>query len=51
MRHLAFHVIAVKNDWMICLGIVPGAGDAADAVLNYVLVVRKAQQAEYVTPS
>ena len=28
------------------LGIIPGAGDAADAILNYVLVVRKARQAE-----
>ena len=30
------------------LGIIPGAGDAADAALNYLLVVRKAKQAEYV---
>ena len=29
-------------------GIIPGAGDVADATLNYVLVVRKARQAEYV---
>lgn len=27
-------------------GIIPGAGDAADAALNYLLVVRKARQAE-----
>lgn len=27
-------------------GMVPGAGDIADATLNYVLVVRKAQQAK-----
>ena len=29
-------------------GIIPGAGDVADAALNYYLVVRKARQAEYV---
>ena len=29
-------------------GIIPGAGDVADIVLNYYLVVRKARQAEYV---
>lgn len=28
------------------LGIIPGAGDVADATLNYFLVVRKARQAE-----
>ena len=28
------------------VGIIPGAGDAADAALNYYLVVRKARQAE-----
>jgi hypothetical protein len=27
-------------------GIIPGAGDIADATLNYFLVVRKARQAE-----
>ena len=32
------------------VGIIPGAGDAADAALNYLLVVRKAKQAEYVPP-
>ena len=30
------------------VGIIPGAGDVADATLNYMLVVRKAKQAEYV---
>lgn len=30
------------------LGMVPGVGDVADAALNYLLVVRKARQAEYV---
>lgn len=33
---------------MCILGIIPGAGDIADASLNYILVVRKAKQAEYV---
>lgn len=31
-------------------GIIPGVGDAADAVLGYVLVIRKARKAEYVSP-
>ena len=30
------------------VGIIPGAGVVADATLNYMLVVRKAKQAEYV---
>ena len=30
------------------VGIIPGAGDIADATLNYMLVVRKARQAECV---
>lgn len=35
--------------YQVCLlGIIPGAGDIADASLNYILVVRKAKQAEYV---
>jgi len=32
--------------WTFWIGLVPGAGDIADAALNYFLVVRKAQQAE-----
>lgn len=30
------------------VGIIPGAGDVADAALNYLLIVSKARQAEYV---
>lgn len=32
-------------------GIIPGVGDAADAILGYVLVIRKARRAEYVSAS
>ena len=44
----------VPRMWIVdssaLVGIIPGAGDAADAALNYLLVVRKAKQAEYVPP-
>ena len=33
---------------LTCLGLIRGAGDAADAVLGYTLVIRKAKKAEYV---
>jgi len=32
--------------WTFWIGLVPGAGDVADAALNYFLVVRKARKAE-----
>ncbi|KZO96572.1 hypothetical protein CALVIDRAFT_480969 [Calocera viscosa TUFC12733] len=32
--------------WTFWIGLVPGAGDVADAALNYFLVVKKARQAE-----
>lgn len=38
-----------KNNLPYCAcrtGIIPGAGDVADAALNYILVVRKAKKAE-----
>ncbi|KZT20456.1 hypothetical protein NEOLEDRAFT_868774 [Neolentinus lepideus HHB14362 ss-1] len=41
-----FSVCGMRFGWTFLIGIVPGAGDVADAVLNYVLVVRKARQAE-----
>lgn len=39
----------VTHKWAVLAGIIPGAGDIADATLNYMLVVRKARQAEYVS--
>ncbi|EPQ53991.1 hypothetical protein GLOTRDRAFT_77874 [Gloeophyllum trabeum ATCC 11539] len=41
-----FRVCGMRFGWTFVIGIVPGAGDVADAALNYVLVVRKAQEAE-----
>ncbi|KAI1797152.1 hypothetical protein LXA43DRAFT_878432 [Ganoderma leucocontextum] len=41
-----FRIFGMRFGWTFVIGIIPGAGDAADAVLNYVLVVRKAKQAE-----
>lgn len=35
----------MRFGWTFVIGIVPGAGNAADAALNYLLVVRKAKQA------
>ncbi|GJE96221.1 DUF4112 domain-containing protein [Phanerochaete sordida] len=41
-----FNLCGVRFGWTFIIGIVPGAGDVADAALNYFLVVRKARQAE-----
>jgi len=41
-----FSVCGMRFGWTFVIGIVPGAGDVADAILNYYLVVRKARQAE-----
>ncbi|CAE6363650.1 unnamed protein product [Rhizoctonia solani] len=41
-----FSVCGIRFGWTFIIGIIPGAGDAADAALNYFLVVRKARQAE-----
>ncbi|TFK50228.1 hypothetical protein OE88DRAFT_1611224, partial [Heliocybe sulcata] len=41
-----FRICGMRFGWTFVIGIIPGAGDIADAVLNYVLVVRKARQAE-----
>ncbi|KAJ1307991.1 hypothetical protein OPQ81_002064 [Rhizoctonia solani] len=41
-----FSVCGVRFGWTFVIGIIPGAGDVADAALNYLLVVRKARQAE-----
>ncbi|KAF7796013.1 hypothetical protein EIP86_007182 [Pleurotus ostreatoroseus] len=41
-----FHVCGMRFGWTFIIGIIPGLGDVADAGLNYVLVVRKARQAD-----
>lgn len=41
-----FNICGMRFGWTFVIGVVPGAGDVADVVLNYVLVVRKARQAE-----
>jgi len=40
-----FSLCGMRFGWTFVIGIIPGAGDIADATLNYVLVVRKARQA------
>ncbi|KAI9568187.1 hypothetical protein HD554DRAFT_2100674 [Boletus coccyginus] len=41
-----FSVCGLRFGWTFIIGIVPGAGDVTCAVLNYVLVLRKARQAD-----
>ncbi|EMD34041.1 hypothetical protein CERSUDRAFT_117549 [Gelatoporia subvermispora B] len=41
-----FNLGGMRFGWTFVIGIIPGAGDVADAALNYILVVRKAQQAD-----
>ncbi|KAG8777567.1 hypothetical protein FRC12_000310 [Ceratobasidium sp. 428] len=41
-----FSVCGLRFGWTFIIGIIPMAGDVADASLNYFLVVRKAKQAE-----
>ncbi|KAG9095372.1 hypothetical protein FRC06_009858 [Ceratobasidium sp. 370] len=41
-----FSVCGMRFGWTFVIGIIPMAGDIADASLNYFLVVRKARQAE-----
>ncbi|PSR74240.1 hypothetical protein PHLCEN_2v9984 [Hermanssonia centrifuga] len=41
-----FNLCGLRFGWTFIIGIVPGAGDIADATLNYILVVKKARQAE-----
>ena len=43
-----FSICGLRFGWTFIIGIIPGAGDVADAALNYFLVVRKAKQAECV---
>ncbi|KAI0784514.1 hypothetical protein C8Q75DRAFT_779193 [Abortiporus biennis] len=41
-----FSICGFRFGWTFIIGIIPGAGDAANAGLNYFLVVRKAKKAE-----
>lgn len=41
-----FSICGLRFGWTFIIGIIPGAGDVADVTLNYLLVVRKARQAE-----
>ena len=41
-----FTICGFRFGWMFIIGIIPVAGDAASAAVNYTLVVRKAKQAE-----
>ncbi|KAJ3779045.1 hypothetical protein FB446DRAFT_711991 [Lentinula raphanica] len=41
-----FSFCGLRFGWTFIIGIIPGAGDVADAGLNYLLVVRKARQAD-----
>lgn len=41
-----FNLCGVRFGWSFIIGIVPGVGDAADAILGYVLVIRKARRAD-----
>ncbi|KAI0359904.1 hypothetical protein OH77DRAFT_1446590 [Trametes cingulata] len=41
-----FSLCGMRFGWTFVIGIIPGAGDVADAALNYLLVVRKAKQVE-----
>ncbi|KAK0493921.1 hypothetical protein EDD18DRAFT_1176878 [Armillaria luteobubalina] len=41
-----FHICGFRFGWTFVIGIIPGAGDVANIALNYLLVVRKARQAE-----
>jgi len=41
-----FSLCGFRFGWTFVIGIIPVVGDAADASLNYLLVVRKARQAE-----
>ncbi|TFK98193.1 hypothetical protein BDV98DRAFT_573225 [Pterulicium gracile] len=41
-----FTLCGFRFGWMFIIGIIPVAGDAASAAINYTLIVRKAKQAE-----
>ncbi|KAA1467092.1 hypothetical protein DENSPDRAFT_750282, partial [Dentipellis sp. KUC8613] len=41
-----FNLCGLRFGWTFVIGIIPGAGDAADAALGYLLVIRKAKKAD-----
>ncbi|KAI9461707.1 hypothetical protein BJY52DRAFT_1259715 [Lactarius psammicola] len=41
-----FNLCGLRFGWTFIIGIIPGVGDAADAILGYYLVIRKARSAE-----
>ncbi|KAH8994870.1 hypothetical protein EDB92DRAFT_236142 [Lactarius akahatsu] len=41
-----FNLCGLRFGWTFIIGIVPGVGDAADAILGYCLVIRKARGAD-----
>ncbi|KAK0204453.1 hypothetical protein DFS33DRAFT_1239226, partial [Desarmillaria ectypa] len=41
-----FSICGFRFGWTFVIGIIPGAGDVANVALNYLLVIRKARQAE-----
>jgi len=41
-----FSICGIRFGWTVIIGLIPVAGDVADASLNYFLVIRKARQAE-----
>ncbi|TFY82132.1 hypothetical protein EWM64_g1884 [Hericium alpestre] len=44
-----FTLCGMRFGWSFIIGIVPGAGDAADAALGYILIIRKARKADVPT--
>ena len=43
---LGFSICGIHFGWTVIIGFIPVVGDVVDATLSYVLVVRKAKQAE-----
>ena len=41
-----FSLCGIRFGWTFLIGLIPVAGDVADALLNYLLVVRKARKAD-----
>ncbi|KAG8789549.1 hypothetical protein FRC19_005187 [Serendipita sp. 401] len=44
-----FHICGIRFGWTFLISLIPVVGDVTDAALNYLLVVRKARQAELPT--
>jgi hypothetical protein len=41
-----FSICGIRFGWTFLIGLIPVAGDVADALINYILVVRKARKAD-----